>query len=491
MSFHKYLTRKPIGELFDEIKHNAFDRTLGPFQLVLIGIGAVIGAGIFVLAGQAASEHAGPAVTLSFILGGIACAMAGLCYAELSSAIPISGGAYSFIYASLGELFAWLIMGMMMLTYGLGAASVASGWSGYMVSFLSDYHIHCPPQLCHTTGKIVTLADGSTVAAWIDLPAFLIVLALTMVVYRGAQTAAWLNALIVTIKMVVLTLFIAIGFFYINPANWNPYIPENTGVFGEFGYSGIFGGTAVVFLAFTGFDAVATTAQEAKNPQRDLPIGILVSLLICTLFYFLISAVLTGIVNYTQLSVPQPMALAVDAMKLPWFSVVLKVGALCGLTSVILVLIYAAVRILYAVTYDGLLPRILIKQHPKYHIPYILTLLLGITIAILSSTTPLDKLVKLSNFGTLVTFAAVCFATLFLRYSRPKLHRGFRCPLMPFIPLCGIILFSQIIFTLPNEIFFYVGIWIVALLCVYFSYSQFHSVLLKEIKEGTVKENLD
>ncbi len=491
MSYHKYLTKKPVVELFDEIKNDTFERTLGPIQLILIGIGAVIGAGIFIIAGNAAGEHAGPAITLSFILGGIACAMAGLCYAELSSTIPISGGAYTYIYASLGELAAWLILGMILLTYVLGAASVASGWSSYLTSFLADYHIHIPPHLSNTTGKILTLADGSSVTAWIDLPAFFIVILLTMVVYRGAKTAAWINTLIVSVKMVILTLFIGIGIFYIDPANWIPYIPENTGVAGEFGFSGILSGTAVVFLAFTGFDAVATTAQEAKNPQKNLPIGILVSLLVCTIFYVLISGVLTGIVHYTKLNVSQPLALAVDSMNLPWFSVVMKVGAISGLTTVILVLIYAAVRVLYAVTYDGLLPNFLAKKHPKYHTPHVLTIVVGLTISLLASTLPLSKLVKLSNFGTLVTFAAVCFATLYMRYKMPNLPRGFKCPLVPYVPLAGMILFCQIIGAFPNEIFIYAGIWTLFLLVIYFSYSQFHSVLLKEIEVGKVKEDLD
>ncbi len=488
MSIKKYFTRKPVKELIEDMKSSTLERTLGAFQLVLIGIGAIIGAGIFVLAGTAAGEHAGPAITVSFALGGLACAFAGLCYAELSSTIPISGGAYTFAYAAMGELVAWLIMGMMLLTYALGAASVASGWSGYMTSFLADYGLHVPPYLMHHTGFATTLSDGTVIYSWFDLPAVVITMLITAVVYRGAEAAAWVNTFIVAVKMTVLVLFIAIGMAFIDPENWKPFIPENSGTYGQFGPSGIVAGAAVVFLAFTGFDAVATTAQEAKNPQRDLPIGILGSLFICTIFYILISGVLTGIVKYTELGVAQPMAIAVDKMHMPWFSVLIKIGAVTGLTSVILVLIYGCVRVLYTVVHDGLLPSSLGVCHKKYRTPHLLTIVVGSVIAIMGSTLPLSNLVKLSNFGTLVTFATVCIATIYLRYKQPELIRGFYCPLMPWIPLAGVILFAQIIFALPTDIFIYAGVWISFLLLVYFAYSRNHSHLLKEIDAGMVKE---
>lgn len=491
MSFRKYLTRKPIHELLKDARESTFDRTLGAFQLILMGIGAIIGAGIFVIAGSAAGQHAGPAITLSFAIGGIASAFAGLCYAELSSTIPSAGGAYTFAYATLGELFAWLIFGMILLTYLAGAASVASGWSGYIISFLADYGIVFPAEFIHTTGSIITFEDGHQGVGLVNIPALLIVAALTAVVYRGAESAAWVNTAIVAIKMFVLSLFIVIGSFFIDFANWVPFLPENTGVPGEFGVSGIITGAAVTFLAFTGFDAVATAAQEAKNPQRSLPIGILVSLLICTIFYIAISGVLTGIVPYTKLNVAQPMALAVDKMQMPWFSVLIKIGAVTGLTSVILVLIFGAVRIIYTVVHDGLLPQFLSKCHSKFHTPHILTIATGCIIAVLSTMVPIDKLVKLANLGTLSTFATVCFATIYMRYKMPEVERGFKCPLFPFVPIAGILLFTQIIWGLPAETFKHVAIWIVILLIVYATYSRFNSKLLKEIDKGEVEESLD
>jgi APA family basic amino acid/polyamine antiporter len=289
--------------------------------------------------------------------------------------------------------------------------------------------------------------------------------------------------------MTVLLTILTLGATKIDPSNWVPFIPENTGTFGEFGFSGIIGGSAVIFLAYTGFDAVATAAQETKNPQRDLPIGIIGSLLICTVMYILVSGVLTGIVSYKELGVADPMAVAVDKMNMPWFSTVIKIGAVSGLTSVILVLMYSVVRILYTVTHDGLLPKFLAKCHKKYHTPHILTIIAGTVIAFFASTVPIDKLVRLANFGTLVTFAVVCFGTLFLRYKFPDLPRGFKCPLVPWIPITGIILFLQIIVGLPNEIFIYAGIWTLFVLVIYFAYGQFNSNLQKEINEGIIVEN--
>jgi APA family basic amino acid/polyamine antiporter len=484
MNLKRYFKCRSVESLQEEAKKSKeLSRSLGALQLVLLGIGAIIGAGIFVFTGTAAGQHAGPAITLSFVLAGLACACAALCYAELASTIPIAGSSYTYAYAALGELPAWIIAGMVTLTYCLGAASVASGWSGYIQSFLADYGILIPAVLSDTLGTSLVEPDGTTVTTLIDLPAFLIVIALTSIVFFGAETSATFNAVIVAIKMVVLFTFIALGATKVDPNNWTPFIPENTGKFGEFGLSGIIAGSAVVFLAYTGFDAVATAAQETKNPKRDLPIGIIGSLIICIIVYVLVSGVLTGLAPYHELNVAEPMAVAVDKMNMPWFSTMIKIGAIAGLTSVILVLVYGAVRIFYTVTHDGLLPHQLAKTHKKYHTPHILTMIIGGVVALMSSVVPVDKLVKLANFGTLVTFAIVCLGTLYLRYTKPDLKREFKCPLVPFVPLLGIALFISILCGLPNEIFLYAGIWLTFLLAIYFFYGRHNSYLLNPRKK--------
>lgn len=490
MNFRHFFARKPISELIVEASESkGFEKTLGPFQLIMLGIGAIIGAGIFVLAGPAAGLHAGPAITVSLALCGLACACAGLCYAELSSTIPISGGAYTYAYASLGEVVAWLVTGLIVLTYILGASTVATGWSGYFVSFLADYGVTIPPEFASYLGKEIVHADGSITYGIINLPAFFIVILLGAVVFFGADTSATVNNIIVAIKMFVIFAFILIGASYINFENWKPFIPQNTGVPGEFGLSGIVSGAGVIFLAFSGFDAVAATAQETKNPQRDLPIGILGSLFICTIIYILVSAVLTGVVPYTELAVAEPMAVAVNAMNMPWFSYVIKIGAISGLTSVILVLMYAVVRVLFTVTHDGLLPKWLAKSHEKYHTPHIMTFFVVMSMALLSALFPVDKLSKLANFGTLSNFSIVCLITLYLRYKEPKLIRGFKCPFMPWVPIAGIIVFTVIIISLPMEILLYAALWLGFLLIVYFVYGQHNSKLQKELVESCELES--
>lgn len=486
MSFKKYFKCKTIESLVEEASNSkGFERTLGAFQLILLGIGAIIGAGIFVFTGPAAGQHAGPAIVISFALAGFACACAALCYAELASMIPVAGSSYTYAYAALGELPAWLIAGMITLTYVFGSASVAGGWSEYLKSFLLDYGIVIPAMFSAATGTVITHLDGSTTTALLNLPAFAIVIALTSILYFGSESSATFNAIIVVIKMSVLLAFIVVGSFKVNVANWQPFIPENTGKFGEFGLSGIVAGAGVVFLAYSGFDAVATAAQETKNPKRDLPIGIIGSLVICIVFYILVSAVLTGLASYKELNVAGPMAVAVNKMNMPWFATLIKIGAICGLTSVILVLTYGAIRIFYTITNDGLLPKGLAKMHNKYRTPHILTMVVGLTIATITGIFPTDKLAKLANFGTLVTFAIVCVGTVYLRYKKPELKREFECPFVPVIPVIGILLFGCILFGLPNEIFLYAGVWIAVLLIIYFGYSRHHSLLLQMDKDTT------
>lgn len=467
---------KTMQQLSSEaVSTYGMERTLGAFQLVMLGIGAIVGAGIYVFVGTAAAQHAGPATVLSFILAGFACICAAFCYAELASAIPISGGSYTFTYATLGELPAFLVGGVILMAYCLTSASVAGGWSAYVQSFLQDYGIHLPAVLSKNFGQVITLADGSTVTAWFDLPALAIMLIIGTLVFWGTELSAIVNTVIVIVKMAVLFAFIAIGTTKIDPANWQPFIPENTGKFGEFGWSGIIAGAGVILLSYTGFDAVAAAAQETKNPQRNLPIGIIGSLVISILFYIAVCAVLTGLVKYTDLNVPEPIAIAVHKVGIPSFEHFIKIGAIVGLTSVILALTYASVRILFAIVHDGLLPKKLAKIHPKHHTPYVATIVVSSVIAFLSNFVAVDKLVKSANLGLLATFVIVCVATIYLRYSQPALKREFKCPWVPFTPLVGIALFLGIIFSLPLEIFKVAAIWLLFLLIIYFSFSRHNS----------------
>lgn len=474
----KYYRRKSIAEVVKMAeKSNKLVRSLGPMQLILMGIGAIVGAGIFVLTGEAASQHAGPAITLSFALSGLACICAALCYAELSSMIPVSGSAYTYIYVTLGEFAACVMVGFMTMATALSIASVASGWSGYVLHFLADFGIYLPPQFTAVTGHIISLADGTQVAAFFDLPAFFIVMLVTVVLYFGIETSAAVNSVIVFIKMSVLLLFVILGALYIDPQNWIPFIPENEGTFGKFGLSGILAGASMVFLAYNGFDAVASAAQETKNPQRDIPIGIIGSCIICIITYIAVSGVLTGLVPYTELAGAKPIAIAVDRMQMPWFAVIVKIGAAAGLTSVVLVMLYSLIRILFAVASDGLLPKIFAKVHKKSHVPHVLTVICGLVIAVTSATIPLGKLVQLANFGILGTFTIVCFAALLLRYTQPALKRVFSCPFMPFTPLLGMALLIQIIAGLSAETYMQAAVWIVIVIVIYLSYGQFHSKL--------------
>jgi len=481
MGILKYFKRKSIDKLINEVEESKdLVRSLGAFQLILFGIGAIVGAGIFVLAGEAASRYAGPAIVISFAISGLACVCAALCYAELASMIPVSGSAYTYIYATLGELAACIMAGFMILGSFLSIASVASGWSGYMQSLLADFNIYLPAQFAATTGSLITLSDGSQVEAFINLPAFFIVLFMVYILYKGIQASAFVNAVIVFLKMTVLFGFVIVGSMYVDSSNWVPFLPENTGEFGKYGFSGIIAGSAMVFFAYNGFDAVATAAQETKNPQRNLPIGILGSLIIATITYIAVAWVLTGLVNYTELGVAQPIAVAVDKMGLPWFSLLIKIGAIAGLTSVILVMLYGLVRVLFVITKDGLLPSCLSKVHEKYKTPHIITVICGSAIGLTSATVSLDRLVPLANFGIIGTFAIVCFAALFLRYSQPNLKRNFKCPWMPFIPIAGMLILMQIMLSLPSVTYFYALIWVSIVVIFYLCYGQFHSKLHTE-----------
>jgi APA family basic amino acid/polyamine antiporter len=480
MNYKKIFRRKNINELLQSASKQDLQRTLGSFQLVMLGIGAIVGAGIFVLTGTAASTSAGPAVVISFIIGSIACACAAMCYAELSSAIPISGGAYSYAYVTLGELAAWLIGSMILVGNIFMIASVAVGWSGYMSSFLEQFNISLPYALTHHTGQFITLKDGSIEGGLFNLLSLCIIIPTGFILYKGTETSATFNNIIVTIKVIVLTLFVCIGAMYVNPENWIPFIPEHIPETGQFGIQGILGGSAIVFLAFNGFDTVASAAQETKNPQRDLPIGVIGSLLISALIYILVSGVLTGLVSYKDLNTPQPMALAVNAMNMPWFAVVVKIGAILGLGSVTLVMTYAVVRIAFTMSNDGLLPPILKKIHHKNKTPHYATMIITAIICLLAATCPLDMMVQLGNFCVIFVFIIVSVMAIYLRYTQPELKREFKCPMMPFIPLAGISLFILFLFNMPdkNIIIYFFGLMVV---------SAAYYFITQSIKKDTVK----
>jgi APA family basic amino acid/polyamine antiporter len=463
-------------------------RVLGAVDLTLLGIGAIIGTGIFVLTGQAAAAHAGPAVVLSMIVAGIASALAALCYAEFASSVPVAGSAYTYGYATLGELAAWIIGWDLVLEYALGAATVAVGWSGYVVSFLADIGVTFPPLLSAAPGTIVTLADGTTVTALFNLPAILISTAATALLVIGIRESARVNAVIVVVKVGVVLLIIGLGGMFVAAANWQPFIPANTGTFGEFGVSGILRGAGVIFFAYIGFDAVSTAAQEARNPQRDMPRGIIGSLLICTVLYVLVSGVMVGLVPYQQLGVPAPMAVAVDAARLQaagtsWqplldlMPFVVKLGAIMGLSSTIIVQMMAQPRVFFAMSRDGLLPEWASRIHPAFRTPHLTTLLTGAIVIVASGFTPIGVLGELVSIGTLFAFVIVSIGVIVLRRTRPDLERPFRTPLVPALPIASALVSFALMLALPWSTWERLIIWMVIGLVIYFAYGRRHSKL--------------
>jgi APA family basic amino acid/polyamine antiporter len=492
---------KPLGMIAAEAAEtgdHCLKRALGPLNLVSLGVGAIVGAGIFVLTGQAAAEHAGPAIVLSFCLAGVACAFAGLCYAEFASLIPIAGSAYTYGYATLGEIFAWIIGWDLVLEYAFGAATVASGWAGYFVSFLQDWGIHIPPEFIGTYGQKFALYNGrwtdvATLPAGVDvstlplhqalfnLVAFLAICVVTTVLVIGIKESANLNTGIVIVKVSIVLLFIAIasGYVFKHPAiataNWHPFIPPNTGDYGNFGLSGIATGAAVVFFAYIGFDAVSTAAQEAKNPQRDMPIGILGSLVICTVLYILVSGLLTGVVSYTKLSVADPVAVGIDATGVAWGSFLVKVGAIFGLGTVMLVMLLAQSRVFYSMSHDGLLWKWASVVHPKFHTPWISNIVMGIFVAIFGAVIPISDLSKLVSIGTLLAFVIVCAGVWVLRVRRPELSRPFKTPMVPLVPILGMVVALYLMASLPARTWYRLIGWLIIGMFIYFFYGRKHS----------------
>ncbi len=474
----KFFRKKSIDMLLTEAGSANLERSMGIWQLIVLGIGAIVGAGIFVLTGKAACFYAGPAVVISFLVGGIACVCAAFCYAELASTLPLSGSAYTYMYATFGEFPAYVTGGLLLMGNFLTVTAVATGWSGYMVSFLADFNINIPAYLTGATGTLIYDAStGENVKALINLPPLLISLFLTYVLYSGLKSFKLINLLSVILKTFVLLLFVVIGVHFINIDNISPFIPENTGEFGEFGLSGIIAGASMIFLAYNGFDNIASAAQETKNPQRSLPIAILSSIAISFVIYATVSIVLVGIVPYKDLGVAEPMAIAVNKMQMPWFAMLIKLGSIFGLLSVMLVMMYGIIRVTYTISNDGLLPAALSSIHSKNRVPHITTMLVGCAVSIVSAITPLTNIVHLGNLGILLTFIIVCFATIFLRYSRPNLDRKFKCPYMPVVPLFGICVMLWIVYSMPSHIYVYLLIWLFCYSLIYFIYGLSNSKL--------------
>jgi basic amino acid/polyamine antiporter, APA family len=483
----RIMMRKSVEQIQRETATSELKRSLGPVNLMLLGVGCIIGAGIFVRTGNAAALHAGPAVLLSFVIAGFVCALAGLCYAELSSTLPVSGSAYTYSYTTLGEFAAWIMGSLLLLEYGLAASVVAVGWSGYMVSLLGDMGLHVPPTLTGPAGYPKTLADGTVITTVFNLPAFLVCTALSLLLVLGVSESAKVNNVIVAIKVSVIVAFIVVGGYMVlsnwstlSP-NWDPFIPEPTGEKGEFGWGGILRAASIVFFAYIGFEAVSTAGQEAKNPQKDMPIGIIGSLVICTILYILVSIVLTLVVNYRDLNVPDPVAVAVDSFgpQWAWFASTIKVGAIIGLTSVILVLMYGQTRIFYTMARDGLLPKVFATVHQKFKTPWINTLLVGVLVAIAAGFFDINTLGDMTSVGTLAAFGIVCLTVIWLRTTHPGLARGFRVPLYPVLPAVGIIACFALIFTVETRVLIFFLWFLLGAILLYFVYGMHNSELAK------------
>jgi APA family basic amino acid/polyamine antiporter len=449
--------RKPMDVILAEAhdERNGLKRTMGSVGLTALGVGAIVGTGIFVLTGIAAAKYAGPALVISFVIAGIVSALAALCYAELASAVPIAGSAYTYAYATLGELVAWIIGWDLMLEYALGAATVGIGWSSYFSDFLAtSLHITIPKALQASpfSGGIV------------DLPAALIVLAVSALLIRGTGESNRVNQVIVAIKLLVVGFFIVVGAGHVNPANWHPFFP--------FGVSGVFSGASIIFFAYIGFDMVSTSAEEVKDPKRDMPRGIIGSLAICTLLYIAVSGVLTGMVSYTRLNVASPVSFALITVGLNWAGSIVAVGAIAGLTTVLLALLYAQSRIFFSMSRDGLIPPVFSRIHPTFRTPYISQALIGVVVAVLAALTPIDVVAELVNIGTLAAFILVSIGVVLLRRNQPRLPRGFRVPGIPWLPLLSIIGCLVLIAKLPALTIVRFLIWLAIGLVVYFAYGR-------------------
>ena len=472
------LRRKSVTDLQTEaLTDHSLKRALGALNLTMLGIGAIIGTGIFVLTGTVAAQNAGPAVVLSFVLAGVASIFAALCYSEFASLVPMAGSAYTYGYATLGELVAWIIGWDLILEYALGAVTVAIGWSGYVVSFLKDVGINVPCTLSAARGLPVQCADGTTATAIFNLPAVIIIAIVTTLLVIGIKESANVNNVIVFVKVAVVLLFIVGAAHAVNPANWHPFMPPNTGTRGEFGWTGVMTGAGIVFFAYIGFDAVSTAAQEAKNPQKDMPVGIIGSLLICTVLYIIVSGIATGVMSYKDLNVPDPIAVAADHAGLGWMSSLIKFGAIMGLSSVILVMLLGQSRVFYSMARDGLLPSYVNKVHPKFQTPYITSIVTGIGVAIVSALLTVREAGSLVSIGTLLAFVIVSIGVLLLRIREPNLPRAFKTPWVWAIAPLGAISALYLMISLPWRTWERLIIWFLVGIVIYFLYGVRHSKL--------------
>ena len=466
------LHRKSVADLQREGGLDVLRRSLGPLHLTALGIGSIIGTGIFVLTGTAASQNAGPALVLSMFIAAVGCAFAGLCYAELASMSPGAGSAYTYAYATVGEIAAWVIGWDLILEYALSTATVAVGWSGYFVSFLADFGLRLPPSLTAAPGAQFTLADGSVVHGVFNVPATVIVLLVATLLVIGIRESARANTVLVVIKAMVLVLFVVAGAAYVRRENLVPFIPPNAGEFGRFGWSGVLRGAGVMFFAYIGFDAVSTAAQEARHPQRDMPIGILSSLIICTVLYIGVAIVLIGIVPYRLLNVPDPIAVGIDATGLTWFSPVVKMSALFGLFSTMLVTLLAQTRIFFSMSRDGLLPEAFGRVHRRFRTPHLSTALTGGAIALAAGLLPIGVLSQLVSIGTLLAFVLVCIGIPLLRRRAPNAPRPFRTPGVPWVPALGALICLAQMAGLPWSTWERLFIWLALGLTTYFLYGR-------------------
>ncbi|MBI4902039.1 MAG: amino acid permease [Acidobacteria bacterium] len=463
---------KPLSRIIEESESGSHTlrRTLGPVNLVALGIGAIIGAGLFSLTGIAAANHAGPGVVISFLIAALGCAFAGLCYSEFSTMIPIAGSAYTYAYATMGELLAWIIGWDLVLEYAVGAATVSVSWSAYVVSLLKDFGIVLPESL--------TASPWAHPAGIVNLPAVFIICMISILLMIGIQESARVNGIIVVVKVTVVLIFIAMGWAYIDPKNYEPMIPANTGAFGDFGWSGVVRAAGVIFFAYIGFDAVSTAAQEARKPQRDMPIGIIGSLVICTILYVLFAHVLTGIVNYKDFKgSAAPVALAVDRTPYLWMNKAVKFAIIMGYTSVILVMLLGQSRVFFSMSKDGLLPKVFSDVHPRWLTPYRSNLLFMVFVSLFSAFAPIEVVGEMTSIGTLFAFVLVCAGILIMRKTNPDHPRPFKTPLVPIVPILGILVNFALMFGLGWSNWLRLFVWLALGLCIYFGYSRHHSRL--------------